>query len=73
MKDVLIHTIHTMEQLLLSEPSAKLLSSEKHDRNENLLVNCPRLRKRQRSQATVSPSQQEMGAPRWLENEPQTT
>lgn len=45
-----------LEKLLLREASSALLSSEKHDRNEKLLVNCPGLRKRQRSQAAVSPS-----------------
>lgn len=39
------------------------ICSKEHDRNEKLLVRRPRLRKRQRSQATVSPSQQETGGP----------
>lgn len=53
MADVFIHTRSRNNPENLGDPAAPLLCSEKHDRNEKLLVKRPRLRKRQ----------QETGAP----------
>lgn len=52
-----------------TQASLEKSNSMKYDRNEKLLVNCPRVRKQHSSQATVSPGQEEMAAqwrPRWL-------